>query len=87
MLMFRLVATCIGSSYEDINAFDESSHSIKYNTFRKYVSVKYVQELLGYPPQLTLKKDWAVSYAKGIFKGQPCVVLFWSAIHHFFCEE
>jgi hypothetical protein len=85
---YQLVATCIDSSYEDINAFDESSKQITYNTFRKYVNIRWVQDYLGYSDSpLTLKKDYAVSYAKGYFKGKPCVVMFWSAIHHFFIKE
>lgn len=96
-MKYQLVATCVGSSYEDITAFDESSRDITYETARRYVNMRALEEQLGYPPRgwirdalgyprpsLTLKKDYSVSYAKGIFRGQPCVVVFWSDIHHFF---
>lgn len=94
---FQLVATCVDSTYADITAFDDSSRPIKYETFRKYVDVRALEERLGYPPRgwrkdswgrvvpnLNLKHDYHVYYAKGRFKGFPCVVAFHSQIHHFF---
>jgi hypothetical protein len=29
---------------------------------------------------LTLRNDWAVSYHRSVFQGQPCYFLVWSAI-------
>ena len=85
---FEFRTNCIHSTGESISEMVEAATQISYRTFRRYVSIEEVNEMLGYlnPGQrhykgrLTLQKDYAVSYYKSRYEGAPCYYVRWSAI-------
>jgi hypothetical protein len=87
---FAFRTTCINSTGDAIREMIERSTQISYRTFRRYVSIKEVSEMLGYRRagerhyrgRLTLNKDWAASYYKGEYLGQPCYFVRWSGIEY-----
>lgn len=49
-----------------------------------------IEHQLGYAParrrngELTMARDWHVSYHRSRWQGKPCVYFVWSAIEHIF---
>lgn len=83
--MAVFIGRCDALRAKDLDEFDDTSRDISNRTFRKLIgSEEYLEfeEGLGYGDCLRLAKDWHVSYARGLWKGQPAVCCFWSAYHH-----
>jgi hypothetical protein len=88
-MRYRLVGTCVGACGRHVAAFDDGSREITYRTFVKYADKEDLKAWMeankyGRKYGLCLSDDWAVSYYKGVYRGNPCVVMKWSSIHHFF---
>lgn len=85
---------CVGSGDgAAIQAMVDSAQDITRRTFCRHVdqqSREEVERALGYQvgpgPDLTLARDWHVSYHKSTYRGRPCVYFRWSAIEHIFTE-
>ena len=81
--MSTLLATCISATAEEVDAYDATEREIKYATFARLVgreTVKEINAATGFP----IRKDWHVSFGRGVFRGQPVAVMHHSAIHHFY---
>mgnify|MGYP003565075035 CR=1 FL=1 len=79
---------CIHSCYRLINDMKEKSIEITANTFFKYVSLKFVNEMLDYTLNgkslNSIKKDYYVTYHRSEYKGSKCYYLFHSGIEYIF---
>lgn len=85
--MAEWVGRCDGLGEEDLYDFDESSEEIDYYQFESCVGKEEIQaleDIYGYSecPGLTLRSDPTVTFAKGEWRGEPAVCMFWSAYHH-----
>jgi hypothetical protein len=80
------VGTCVHLRPKDLDAYDDSARDIGYNRFRYYVGDEVIDELNSAPAYrgsgLTIKKDYAVSYSRGKWRGRWAVCMMWSSIHH-----
>jgi hypothetical protein len=74
----------------------EQSTGLSRGRFLQYVdraSLAQVETALGYAHprrrngELTMARDWHVSYHRSRWHGKPCVYFVWSAIEHIFTEE
>lgn len=84
--MFVFETTCVASTAELINAMTEKAKQVTYRTMLKHCpDLLEFAEGLGYgrrSPDLTLKKDWGVSFWKSTYDGRPCYYFCWSMIEH-----
>jgi hypothetical protein len=85
-MKFRYATCCIEAKGEDITEMVDVAKDITYRA-----ALRHMTGLLdwarahGYEsraPGLTLKSDWAVSFHKSIYRGQPCYYLRWSGIEY-----
>ena len=77
----EFIGTCVNLRARDLYEYDDTERTIGYKTFLKHVGREIVDELdadFGVP----LRKDWAVSFGRGKWKGKPAVCLHHSSIHH-----
>jgi hypothetical protein len=84
--MFVFETTCVHSTYELISSMVDGAKQITYRTMLKHCpDMLEFADGLGYrrrAPELTLKRDWAVSYWKSTYGGRPCYYFCWSGIEH-----
>ena len=76
---------CVCSSAELIDNMVEQAKEISVSTFLHRVNINV--EDFGYVKRgkgLKLKSDWAVSFFKSIFNGQPCYYMQHSAIEYIY---
>lgn len=89
---------CINSDGDSINEMKRGAKEIKYEAMRRAVGDAFVdkQFLLGYDVgqkgvpkrgSLRMSKDWAVSYWKGKYQGEPCYFFIWSHIEYIFVKQ
>jgi len=79
----QFIGTCVSFEAEEVHAYDDTEKEIPYRTFSRHLGREMLREVnswFGVP----LSRDWHVSFGKGIFRGQPVIVLHHSRIHHFF---
>ena len=84
---YRYVMSCPDSTYEDIQALQESEEMISRSTFTKAIGPtawREIQANLGYDRHFSITKDWHVGYYKGTFRGVPCYFLRHSKIEHIY---
>jgi hypothetical protein len=89
---FEFYTDCVSldsNSGHYIRDMVDSSEKITYETFLRNVNREEfyrMEKALGYGNDigLRMKKDWAVSFFKGIFRGKPCYYFDWSRIEHIF---
>jgi len=93
----KYLINCV--SCKDVEALHEmidNSREITWKTFKKYVKPPHVEEIFpdySYRGErdkpgacdFHIKDDYAVSFHKSKFKGQPCVYIVHSAIEYIFC--
>jgi hypothetical protein len=87
----QFIIDCVSANGDDITEMVDNAITITRRTFLKHVdrdNLKAVEVDLGYvlhPSQgLTMAADWAVSYHRGKYRGQPCVFFKWSCIEYVF---
>ena len=76
---------CVNSTAELIDNMVERAKEINVFTFIRRVNINV--EDFGYVKKgkgLKLKNDWAVSFFKSIFNGQPCYYMCHSAIEYIY---
>ena len=84
---YHYVMSCPGSTYEDIQALQESEQTVSRATFAKAIGSQAwrdIQASLGYDRDFPITKDWHVGYYKGVFRGVPCYFLRHSRIEHIY---
>jgi hypothetical protein len=87
--------TCVNSDGPSINAMQSAAAvPITYRTLKKHLgqALVEVEASLGYDTGserggLRMSKDWAVSYARSVYRGRPCLYFAWSRIEHIFLKE
>lgn len=83
---------CVNSTAGKINKMIDNSRDISYRVAREIIGSFTLDEWagqMGYDVGfqrggLRLKKDWAVSYSKSQYEGNPCVYITHSAIEYIF---
>ena len=90
--IYNYCASCISASANDIDDMVDNATQISYNTFIKYVSIEDLKSMFtvyawGNKKGLKLKDDYAVSYYKSKYKGQPCLYIRHSSIEYVFCRS
>ena len=82
------ITNCVNSTGDAINAMVDKAREITYKTFIKHVDWREVSQMLGYDlhykREMLLKNDYAPSYYKSVFEGNPCYYISWSAIEYIF---
>lgn len=84
---YHFVHSCPASTYEDIQALQESEREVSLATFRKAVGPEQwreIRESLGYDRALPISKDWHVRYYKGTYRHVPAYFLRHSRIEYIF---
>jgi hypothetical protein len=84
---YHYVMSCPGSTYEDIQALQESEQPVSRATFAKAIGPQAwrdIQANLGYDRDFSITKDWHVGYYKGVFRGVPCYFLRHSHIEYIY---
>ena len=80
------VGRCDHLEDEDLDDYDDTEKEIGYNRFKYYVGQEEIDRIeveYGYKGSgITLKKDWAVRFSRGKWKGERAVCMMWSAYHH-----
>lgn len=88
MKTFYFETTCVSAAAEEVAEFDATSREVSYATIAKHCAgLNEVFPDYNRSTGLHLGRDWAVSFYKGKFRGKPCYVVMWSAIHHFFVQQ
>lgn len=77
----HFVGTCVSLKASDLEEYDATERDITYRTFARKVGRAVIDELHCWN-SVPLKKDWHIKYGMGKWKGQPCVCMHHSAIHH-----
>lgn len=86
----QFITSCVESTYDLIHPMVEEAREITYRTFFKHVRRDLVAPVFpAYdwrrrPRDLTLKRDWHVSYHKSRFGGRTCYYIRHSAIEYVF---
>ena len=91
MTKYQYETCCINSTAKDINKMVDNAVDITYETLNKHVASGELMQIFsaydwgpGNKGGLRLKDDWAVSYHKSMYKGQPCYYVRHSAIEYIF---
>jgi len=94
MMNRQFVTTCVCADAEDINLMVDNEQEIEYPEFLDEVRVHDLKQLFpdydwtdfeGKPGfGFTLGEDYAVSFHKSEFCGEPCIYLVHSAIEYVF---
>lgn len=92
-MSWRFLTDCAHSDGPSINAMTAAARPVSFRTMSRVLGDAFVekQKELGYDVGrerggLRMSKDWAVSYAKSVYRGQPCYYFRWSAIEHIFVQ-
>ena len=94
-MSWYLATTCVNSDGPSINAMQQAAKQITYGTLRRHLGAALVEAErgLGYDVGhkreigLRMRKDWAVSYYRSTYQGQPCFYFVWSHIEHIFLQH
>jgi hypothetical protein len=88
---YLYVHSCVESSQEDIHALKRSEKKVSLGTFRKAIGLEAWHELvknLGYRRGgVSIAKDWAVDFCRGVYRGVPCFFLRHSGIEYIFTKD
>jgi hypothetical protein len=90
MKNFIYEINCVSANGDDIIDMVDNARQISYRTFCKHIKsqdLKHIKEALGYGKDLSLKRDWAVSFYKSKYKNKPCYYLCHSMIEYVFVPE
>jgi hypothetical protein len=86
-MKYKFVTNCVASTCEAITSMVDAARPIQYETFRRYVDIKELEETLGYAGSpLRIKDDYAVTFYRSKYRGRSCVYVNWSAIEYIFCK-
>jgi hypothetical protein len=88
----QYLTCCVNSTYEKITAMTERARQVTYRTARRAIGSEAFDELckaMGYVTGierggLRIKNDYAVSFHKSVYDGQPCYYICQSAIEYIF---
>jgi hypothetical protein len=89
----EFTTNCVHSDGDDIRDMKDAAVETTRRTFMSYLAPdqwRQIQLDLGYDPtghELSLAKDWHVSYHRSLYRGEPCVYLVWSGIEYVFTER
>lgn len=91
-MKYRYLTCCVHSTAEKIGAMVEQAVDVSFATIKRHCSdVHQWAHDMGYAVGgergLHLKDDWAVSYHRSSYDGQPCYYIRHSAIEHIFTPE
>jgi hypothetical protein len=82
---------CISARARDIEEMVDNSREVSYNTFMRHVDINEIKEIFpiyGWGKNkdsvLKLRNDYAVSYYRSKYRGQPCLYIKHSAIEYVF---
>jgi hypothetical protein len=92
---FHYKTCCVQADGDDIHAMVEQAQQITWATFKQHVSPTDLLEFErngGYDTGherggLRLSKDWAVSYWRSTYQGQPCYYLEHSSIEYVYTRD
>ena len=91
---FTYLINCVGSTAEKINTMVDQAKEITYDTFVKNVSIKELEDMFpfyewgpGKKGGLRLKDDYAVSYYRSKYEGEPAYYIDHSAIEYVFTRQ
>lgn len=84
----KYLTNCVKASADDLEIMIDEATEITYSELLEYVNQDALLEVFPFyrecQPSLTLKTDWAVSYYKSTFRGDPCVFVDHSRIEYIF---
>ena len=86
MEKLTLHITCVQSTCEDITEMVDNAREVTYRTVAKHCDLSDFKDMYEGSPYLTLANDYAVSFHKSTFKGQPCYYIDHSCIEHVFLD-
>jgi len=95
-MRWEFLTTCVNSDGPSINAMQAAAEDITYRTARKHLGAALVEveKELGYDTGhqkngcgLRMSRDWAVGYARSVYRGQPCIYFVWSHIEYIFVRQ
>jgi hypothetical protein len=95
MAKYRYLTCCVLSTGPAINAMTERAREVSYRTFMRHVDRDELATVSPFdyydwrrrPRDLTLKRDWHVSYHRSVYEGRPCYYARHSAIEYIFVER
>ena len=89
-MTLQYITCCVDSTAADICPMVERARQITYRTLRRHVGAAALAETFpAYdwrrrPHDLTMRRDFAVSYYKSVYRGRPVYYVRWSAIEFIF---
>jgi hypothetical protein len=91
---YRYVTNCTSALAEDINDMTDQAREITYGTLVKHVGAEQLAEVFpnynwkhDKSQGLRMEKDWAVSFWKSTYRGEPCYYVDWSRFEFIFVLE
>ena len=89
---YQYLTCCVNSTGPKIHAMVDAAREVTLRTLRRHVSTEELKGVFGFytwgvGPGLHLKNDWAVSYHKSTYDGQPCYYVDHSSIEYIFTQE
>ena len=87
MKEFNYETCCVDAKGKDIQEMVDIGRQITYNTVKKHCDLSVFDNIYQGCPQLSLGKDYAVSFYKSKFQGRSCYFVEHSAIEHIFTQE
>jgi hypothetical protein len=80
---YRFIGNCVNLDGESIQVMVSDAIPVTYRTLQRHCE-KFgdIVQGLGYSRSFPIKKDWAVSYHKGTYRGQPCYFFRWSGFEY-----
>ncbi len=89
-MSYRYLTSCVDCDDVDLlTEMIDTMTPITYRTIRHKLGPQLDQwaKEKGYDRQLSLKRDWHVTFHKGRYGLHPCLVVCWSAIEFIWIEE
>jgi len=87
-MKYQFITDCVSSCAKDIHDMTDNAREITYETFRRYVDTRELEEMLGYKGSgLKIKNDWAVSFYRSKYRGKTCVYILWSSIEYIYSPQ
>jgi hypothetical protein len=91
-MKYRYLTCCVHSTAEKIGAMVDAARIVSFRTVARHCAdlhewARSMSYAVGAERGLHLKDDWAVSYYKSCYDGQPCYYIAHSAIEHIFTPQ
>lgn len=89
---FSFETSCVNADGDDITAMCEAAREVSYQTLVRRVGRPKVAGIFAdydwrrRPRELTLRRDWHVSYHRSRYRGRACYYVRHSAIEYVFVE-